>query len=499
MTRIRRDEFLSEMSTRALSVADARRVSRTLVAADEDGDGTIRGPSEWFAAFTALDGLERDRTRPTSLDLGTATAPTAAGRALASVRRRATTVEPSLFADIALSRAFPTGLSAPRPRPRGAPLVAVQWALSRLGDLASRVDGKSGPQTETAIRAFRARSGLPDGSDIDQPLLLALDAALTAAAAAPPVADPLAALSDFTGLTPIAMPDPTRGRIDWNHPEVQAAYQRFVGEYWPRMRDHRVECDCKTVGLFIMTQFRAYFDAETHHALAMPSSPDGRRAIHEGRWTVVTRDTPRGFFERTDRIEGSTRFNYAMIPGVEALDPSASMIFGTDLRYEGVYADGVYRVAHIVDTGSDNGGDLAEPEIDIGALQVGDMIFMNHNERPAGVTRPDTRVDHAMTVVGLARDDAGRVRTLVLAIGSFDDVTDTDSTTPPSGPSEINMYCEELTITFDDTGRVAGSETTWTSEPRGLVNPRYGPGNTIMEKHEGGSIFVGRWGSGSRR
>src|SRR5688572_31612274 len=45
--------------------------------------------------------------------------------------------------------------------------------------------------------------------------------------------------------------------VNWKHPEVQAAYGKFVSEYWGVLKENRVEADCKTVALFFMDQFRS--------------------------------------------------------------------------------------------------------------------------------------------------------------------------------------------------------------------------------------------------
>ncbi len=497
MTKLRRDEFLERFAERAITVADAQRAHPRLTGADENGDGEIAGPREWLNVFSTLDAYDRDRNA-LRLDLGTAARPSAVGRALARIEQRTRVVPRSPLSDFALLRAFPNGLAQPlRSGARGEQVTAVQYALLRTGDLHALIDRAFGRQTEAAVRAFQERATLPVTGEVDAATLAALDRAVYGLPLPPD--DPMAVLSQFDGLTPIAAPDPARGRIDWNHPDVQAAYRQFVPEYWPHMRAHRVECDCKTVGLFFMSQFRRYFAEQTGVTLPMPSSADGRAAIRDSSWTTITTAMPRGYFQRVDRMEVPPRRGYDSVALVEALDPSHSMIYGINLRYQGTYADDVYRVAHLQQTGVDNGGDTAVPEIDVNALEIGDMIFMNHNRQRDGVTTPDRRIDHAMTVVGLERDEEGRVRKLVLAIGSFDDVTDADSTTPPAGPAEINLYVEELTVSFDEAGRIEGSRTTYSSEPDALIHPRYSAKNTLMELNAGGSMFVGRWGTGRRR
>jgi hypothetical protein len=422
------------------------------------------------------------------------------------LRRASVAAAPSLFGDIALTRAFPRGLSGEIRSGRSTQVTAIQYALMRLGYGDRVIDGSFGPNTLATVRAFQEAhnrdatlTSLRTDGVVDQATLLALDAALANVDA---VATPsLAVLHDWTGLSAITRPT---GTIDWNNVAIAAAYSRFVGEYWPHLRRVVVECDCKTVGLFLMDAFRTYFQAQTGAALPMPSSADGRRTLGEIDWSLLSFGAPGGFFTRLDARGGrAVRPGYGAERLIEPLDPTASMMRGTNLRAGGIVADAVSRVAHVVDPGRDNRGDVNVPEIDIAALRVGDTIFMNHNRQRAGVLTRDTRIDHAMTVVGLTRNADGRVTSLVLAVGSFDDVSDADSTTPPSGARDINNYIEELTIGFNADGTInydsAVTRTTWASEPAGLVAPRYTPRNTLMELNGGGSIFVGRWGSRMRR
>jgi hypothetical protein len=125
------------------------------------------------------------------------------------------------------------------------------------------------------------------------------------------------------------------------------------------------------------------------------------------------------------------------------------------------------------------------PEVAVSQLTPGDVIFIDHTG--------DGRVDHMANVIGVERDAAGRVTSLKLATGSYDDMKDADGSTAPRSLGEVNNYAEEVTVAFGADGRVASSKVTWSSEPAWLADVRYSARTLLMELRPGGTISVGRW------
>ena len=77
---------------------------------------------------------------------------------------------------------------APLPAPKGDPVVEeVQRILSGLNLYSGKVDGLTGPQTRSAIEAYRKMVGLSASADIDDDLLAQLGAKPRSAAGAPPL------------------------------------------------------------------------------------------------------------------------------------------------------------------------------------------------------------------------------------------------------------------------------------------------------------------------
>lgn len=394
-------------------------------------------------------------------------------------------------ADPALTSAFPGGLAAPLAQgARGTPVVAVQYALARLGHLPSLVDGAFGPKTAASVAAFQRAWRLRPSGAVDLPTLSALDFALRAWHPATPAArasDPLAYLSDFAARSVPGLAVRDRSRpLDWGHPEVQRAYGDFVAAYWDVCKENRVEADCKTLALFFLDQFRAHARAGLEVALPPPSSAEGR--LRDATWTAVTGRRPGNFFSRFEHLP-ATRPGYAAAKEIQRLDPTHSMVQGVNVRRAGVDAHGVARAATVVaawDPARDNRGDRRALEVPLESLAPGHMIFIDH----AG----DGRWDHTVNVVSVARDAGGRPRGLTLAVGSFDHMVDADTETVPTTMREVNNYAEEVTVDLDERGRVAGSRVSWSSEPVWLVPPRYSAASTLMELAPGGRVRVSRWG-----
>jgi hypothetical protein len=133
----------------------------------------------------------------------------------------------------------------------------------------------------------------------------------------------------------------------------------------------------------------------------------------------------------------------------------------------------------------DNAGDQLKPELPLEKLNPGDLIVIDHTG--------DGRNDHMANVVKIERDAAGKVTSMVLATGSFDDMKDADGSTAPNSLGEVNNYCEEVTVKFDASGKVTSSQVTWSSEPSWLVESRYSARTLLMEMKPNGTIASGRW------
>lgn len=202
---------------------------------------------------------------------------------------------------------------------------------------------------------------------------------------------------------------------------------------------------------------------------------------------AATAANPKGFFSRFETL-AQVRPGYENAQAIQRLDPKASMLAGVNLRYPGVDANMASRAVKVSipwSAARDNGGDATKPELPVGQLTPGDVLFIDHTG--------DGRVDHMANVVTVNRDAAGKVTSMVLATGSFDDMKDADGATAPNSLGEVNNYAEEVTVTFDATGKVTSSKVTWSSEPAWLTESRYAARNLLMELKPGGIIAVGRW------
>jgi hypothetical protein len=220
--------------------------------------------------------------------------------------------------------------------------------------------------------------------------------------------------------------------------------------------------------------------------LPLPSSKQG--SFPEQKWLAATAERSEGFFGRFDALP-KVRPGYDAAQAIQKLDPKQSMLQGVNVRYPAVDANMVSRALTDVaawDPKRDNAGDQTIPEIPVEVLQPGDVIALDHTG--------DKRFDHVVNVVGVERGADGKVKRLVIATGSFDDMKDADGSTAPQGIHEVNNYTEEVTIDLDAEGKVASSKVTWASEPGWLVADRYSARTTIMELKPGGTIKVGRWG-----
>lgn len=492
--RLTRSEFTQSLQDKKIDVADAQADQRlagvNVAAADLNRDGKVSGATEAAALFREVDRYDRNGDSASIALTDASGKATRASVVAAALQARAVfeVKEPAPLTDAALKTAFAAPGALPLARPAtGDAAVAVQYALARLGFPVGQVDGKFGPGTERAVKAFQLASKLPETGVVDQATLGALDAKLASTDLRTPAeasGDPLAYLSNHAALgLPKLAPLQDKSRpASWNHPEIQKAYGEFVGAYWQHCKTNRVEADCKTLSLFFMDQFRSKVKADLGVQLPRPPALPARD------WVAATAADPKGFFSRFEQL-ASVRPGYGNAQAIQRLDPKASMLAGVNLRYPGVDANMASRAVKVSipwSAARDNAGDQSKPELPVGQMNPGDVIFIDHTG--------DGRVDHMANVIKVERDAEGRVTQMVLATGSFDDMKDADGATAPNSLTEVNNYAEEVTVKFDATGRVTSSQVTWSSEPAWLTGGRYSARTLLMEMKPGGTLSVGRWG-----
>ncbi|MBE2253763.1 MAG: peptidoglycan-binding protein [Myxococcus sp.] len=492
--RLTRSEFTQSLKDKKLDVAEARRDPKLagvdVARADLNRDGVISGDAEAAALFKVVDAFDRNGDAGSIALTSSTGAPTKAAAVAAALQARAV-FEVSdgshVPKDAALKNAFAAPGSLPLVRGQnGDRAVAVQYALSRLGVNVGTVDGKFGPGTERGVKAFQASAGLPQTGQVDAATFKALDTKLSSTDLRTPAersGDPLAYLSNHQALGMAKLPaiSDRSKPVNWNHPEIKQAYGTFVAAYWEHAKANRLEADCKTTSLFLMDQFRTKVKTDLGVQLPLPAGLPAKT------WEAATSTNTRGFFSRFDALP-QVRPGYENAQAIQRLDPNASMMTGVNLRYAGVDANMASRAVKVTTPWSasrDNGGDETRPELPVNQLTPGDVIFMDHTG--------DGRVDHMANVIRVDKDAAGKVTSMVLATGSYDDMKDADGATAPRSLGEVNNYTEEVTVGFDATGKVTSSKVTWSSEPSWLTESRYSARTLLMEMKPGGTISVGRW------
>lgn len=496
VSKLTRNEFQQSLQGKNIKVADAAAGTKLagvdVAKADLNRDGKISGEAETAALFKVVDAYDRngDAASIAAADAyGTQTRAGAVATALVS-RSVFDVTEPAPvgdFSDAALKNTFKGAESVPLSRNMNDDRTfAVQYALARLGVPVGTVDGKFGPGTERAVKAFQTSAGLPATGSVDLPTLNALDAKLKSTELRTPAevsGNPLKYLADQAVALPKLKPIADRSKpADWNHPEVQQQYGEFVAAHWEQLKTNRVESDCKTLSLFLMDQFRTKVKADLGIQLPRPANLPAQE------WSASTgSNNAAGYFSRFESLR-TVRPGYESAQVLQRLDPKASMQAGANLRYAGVDANMASRALKVTApyvATVDNAGDTSKPEIPVQNLTPGDVIFMDHTG--------DGRVDHMANVIKVERDAEGKVSRLVLATGSYDDMKDASGATAPNHLGEVNNYTEEVTVDLDATGRVKDSRVTWSSEPSWLVAGRYSARTLLMEMKAGGTIAVGRW------
>ena len=511
MATLTRTAFLQEMSNKSIKLSQAASDSQlskiNLATLDRNHSGLISGESEMKALFRAIDYYDSNGTYQ-SVDLGSTQHPTQAGLMINAARQlaRSSNTNPqgsNQMKDTALKNAFGSHFSGEVKRgDKGDKSVAIQYALGRLGHLHYICDGDFGGLTEAAVKSFQqATNTLPVTGIVDTETLSMLDAVVSSKNFQPPVfrsdLDPLTYLSDFDalGMPKISINTTSETADSWESKHIQKAFGNFVEHYWEVMKTNRVEADCKSLALFFMDQFRKQLAMDTFIELPLPRSSHG--SFGKQQWSVSTPDKTKGLFSRADDLyakEGTRvgRSGYKAVKNIEKLDPDHSMIYGVNVKYPRTSADQVSKAATVVgdwSTSRSNHGNHKKPEISINKLKPGYLIFINHTG--------DRSYDHTITVVKVKKDSNQRVRQVVMAVGSYDDVRDSSSATHVNRSSILNQYAEEVTVDFDKNGMITSSkntEVTYASEPDYIVKPRYHAGNTLMEKRGGGKIKIARWG-----
>ena len=393
------------------------------------------------------------------------------------------------FKDNALAKAFPSNFASfVRRGARGNQVVAAQYALGRLGYLDDLCDGSFGPITERAVRAFQSDiSGITETGILNVASLKALDNAVSREDFRVPAVksgDPMDYLSDFRarGL-PVVYVEGSEENLTWNHDVIQAAYGRFVADYWEVMKANHVEGDCKNIALFLMDQFRKQLKQDT--LVDLPHPVLGANEA-EKKWIVATADKTTGLFSHMDKLNVG-RYDYPAMKKVQNLDRSHSMIYGVNVHYPEISTDRVAKSTRRVfdwDPAYENYGDTTKPEVPVNQLAPGDMIFIDHTGNGS--------YDHTVNIIKVSRDTNNRVKQLTLGMGSYDDMRDNSSATSVTY-NALNPYSEEVIVDLDTNGRITGSKVSYSSEPTYLVKTRYRAVTSLMERKRGGKLMVCRW------
>ena len=271
--------------------------------------------------------------------------------------------------------------------------------------------------------------------------------------------------------------------------QIQNDYADFVKTRWEELKTEHIEVDCKGLALKFLSDFTKYYKENKGIDLEYP----GNGGVKD-KWEISTKENPKGM--ATKIVKETTRPEYKSLL---KKNPNQETLFGTNFLFRGGADANKVATAMTTDVTSRaaDGKSIIQnhsgmkystmkvtPEVDINQLKGGDLVFIDHTG--------DGKWDHTVNVIDVEKDEAGKVKTVTMGVGSFDDMRDTNPDTKPS-PKELNLYTEEVKVHFNDKGQATKSEVTWSSEPTNLFGKRYHVANTLMELKPNGKIKVGNW------
>jgi len=512
MIRLTRIAFLQEMETKRIKIAQAKNDPRlaavNLDHFDANNNGYIERYRDFSLLFTQIDHLDANGD-PNSVAMGTVQQPTAVAEVIVALHdiaeirdvsdsNTAASIDTSTLEDAALKNAFSSGFDSIVKRgAKGTEVVAIQYALGRLGHLNDLCDGDFGKKTQRAVISFqKANQHIDVTGRVDANVLTALDNAVAHLDLRPPALKsshtPLDYLSNFHTLGMPKLDVNRRGEnTRWDSETIQKVYGQFVESYWEILKRNKVEADCKSLALFFMDQFRKQLAEDCLIFLPLPKSSHG--SFKKRRWVIQTAVQPRGLFSRVskllqDRHLQVQRSGYETVKKIQALDPMHSMIYGVNVKYPKTSAKQVAKAASVLYpwmSSQSNRGNALKSEVPIHRLKAGNLIFIDHTGNGS--------YDHTVNVVKVTKDSDNNVRQLTLAVGSYDDVRDSNSETHVTSMAMVNQYVEEVIIDFNEYQEITRSEVTYSSEPSYIVRTRYTAKTTIMEQKNNGKLKISRW------
>jgi hypothetical protein len=500
------------METKRIKIAQAKNDPRlatvNLDHFDENNNGYIERYQDFSLLFTQIDHLDANGDLD-SIAMGTVHNPTIVADVIATLHDLAETsdtrdsntiasIDASMLQDTALKNAFPSGFDSIIKRgAKSTQVVAIQYALGRLGHLNDLCDGDFGRKTQGAVVSFqKANQNIEVTGRVNAKVLTALDNAVAHLDLRPPALKssrtPLDYLSDFYALGMPKLNVNRRGEnTRWDSETIQKVYGQFVENYWEILKRNKVEADCKSLALFFMDQFRKQLAEDCLIFLPLPKSSHG--SFKKRRWVIQTAVQPRGLFSRVskllqDRHLQVQRSGYETVKKIQALDPMHSMIYGVNVKYPKTSAKQVAKACSVLYpwmSSQSNRGNALKAEVPIHRLQAGNLIFIDHTGNGS--------YDHTVNVVKVNRDGDNNVRQLILAVGSYDDVRDSNADTHVTSMAMVNQYVEEVIIDFNEYQEITQSEVSYSSEPRYIVHTRYTAKTTIMEQKSNGKLKISRW------
>jgi len=512
MIRLTRIAFLQEMETKRIKIAqakdDPRFVALNLDHFDANNNTYIERYRDFSLLFTQIDALDSNGDLD-SVAMGSVQQPSAVAYVIDAIRDlaeehnvsdRKTTdlLAATALQDAALKNAFPLDFDGIIKRgSKGTQVVAIQYALGRLGHLKDLCDGDFGRKTQRAVISFqKSNQSTAITGRVDVHVLTVLDAAVANLDMRPPVLKssrlPLDYLSDFKALgMPKLAVNPRGENTRWDSETIQTVYGQFVENYWEILKRNKVEADCKSLALFFMDQFRKQLKEDCLISLPLPKS--SHDSFKQRRWVVQTAVRPLGLFSRVskllqDRHLHVQRSGYKTVKKIQALDPMHSMIYGVNVKYPKTSAKQVAKASSVLFpwmSSQSNRGNALKAEVPIERLKAGNLIFIDHTGNGS--------YDHTVNVVKVNRDSSNNVRQLILAVGSYDDVRDTNANTVVSSMAMVNQYVEEVIIDFNEYQEITHSEVSYSSEPSYIICTRYTAKTTIMEQKANGKLRISRW------